>query len=69
MPQYVNLGFKNRPGEILVFSPTGKEHGFVPCAFVTRKKAEPTENQHLFLDPAENWGHRGKCSSENWTDR
>lgn len=38
------------------------------CSHI-KKKVEQTENQQLFLDPTENWGHRANSLPENWRER
>lgn len=46
---------------VLVPSPAGKDFGSChPCPHKKKKKkkTEKTQNQQLFLDPSENWGHR-----------
>lgn len=50
----------------VVLALTCKEPGshlFCPCN--KKKKSEKTENQQLYLDVSENWGHKGNCLSEN----
>lgn len=38
-------------------------------SFLTRKKTEQTENQQLFLDPSEIWGHKETYQPSHWKDR
>ena len=34
-----------------------------------QQKAKQTENQQLFLDASENWGHKTNHCHENWRDK
>lgn len=52
----------------LVLALRGKESGSCPTRSHVKKKTEKIENQQLFLDPTENWGHRANFLPENWRE-
>lgn len=47
---FLNLSFKNRPGELMVSGPTCKLLGSCHACLHDKKKSKPTKNQQLFLD-------------------
>lgn len=50
---------------LLVVAPMCKVLESYHSCLITRKTAEQTKQQWLFLDPSENWSHRANCNPES----